>query len=150
MDLRRRRFLRLRSAVSTTPDSSADSRNASAINDALQTAKSPQDLERDIDSLERWSQLCALLVVVGVILENIRESTTHFFKIGGSLIALGVAGELLFGLFGSRKEHQLRDQRAIEITKLNRTIAELNQVAEHERLERVKIQQAIAGIRFEM
>jgi hypothetical protein len=92
MDLRRRRFLRLRSAVSTP----ADSRNASAINDALQTAKSPQDLETDIDSLERWSELCALLVVVGVILENIREPTTHFFKIGGSLIALGVAGELLF------------------------------------------------------
>ncbi len=115
----------------------------SAINDALRTAKSPQvqELESGIDSLERCTQACAFLVVIGVILEVAFDSTSLGFKIGGSSIALGVAGELLFGILASRKQGQLRNLYALEIAKLNQT-------AEHERLERIKIQQTLAGLQF--
>jgi hypothetical protein len=55
-------------------------------------------------------EACGSLVVIGVILENVPSVTAHFPKVGGSLIALGVVGELLFGRLHKVTEDKLRDR----------------------------------------
>ena len=100
-----------------------------------------QELKSGMDSLERYILVFAGLVVIGVVLEAVFNSATCLHKIGGYIVAIGLAAELALGIRLLRNEHELRGL-------LDATIARLNEQAEHERLERIKIQQSAAGNLF--
>jgi hypothetical protein len=93
-------------------------------------------------------------VVIGIILEY-KTSFIQLWKhpnlpvlkafvreaLGGILVALGVAGELFFGFLSDRRDNRLRSTNATYIAGLQRQIAELNLLAEQERLARLKLEQ---------
>jgi hypothetical protein len=120
--------------------------SSSASLAANSTGKSDQGLERSEKRFGFWENVCGLGVVAGVGLEYgpkliffIHAPTWENFVnlSGGLLIALGVAGEVLFASLAAGKRDQLRDRNI-------RRVAELNLQAEQERLARVRIEQSIA------
>jgi hypothetical protein len=98
----------------------------------------PQPNERELrsraDFFFHCMEVCASLVALGVIFENVSNFTTCLYKVGGALIALGIVAELLFGRLHKVTEDKLRGL-------LDATIAELN-------LENTKLRQQLAGDRF--
>lgn len=125
-------------------------RSISDNNAARRTGASAQSLERAIDWLTSFGHLCAIIVVIGVVLEYRKAFVglwNHFTltelrafvreTLGGILVAIGVAGELWFGFLADRKDNKLRSINA-------ERIAELNLSAERERLARVKLEAHLA------
>jgi hypothetical protein len=107
---------------------------------------STRSLESAIDKYDGRAEFFAWVVVIGVIVEYVPQAAIFLRKptwisfrdlIGGLLIALGVAGEILFGAIASRKQNQLRDLS-------NTIIADLDLRAETERRARVQIEQQMA------
>ena len=118
------------------------------------TPKEPSDpkslLERSIDSLAKWLELFTAVVVVGLFVEYtpdvisaIRDHVIHLSVIvGGSLITIGVAGELLIGFMGSRLDNKLRDIN-------NSSIAEANERSKQLEKENLLLQTDLLRLRKE-
>ena len=117
-------------------------------------------IERSIDSLEAIAHVFTAFVAVGLIIEY-RDPFVNFIRthewryitgsIGGVLVTVGVAGELLAGFRSTTKDGMLREAnstlayRSAELLMAsNERIAELNLMAEKERLARAQIEQSIS------
>jgi hypothetical protein len=108
------------------------------MTNALKQEKSR--LEKEIDRLGTAMLISILVVVLGLIVEYLLEfipginpnliAITH--RIGGGLVTLGVIGELVVEFMHGKRETRVREIN-------DSTIAELNALAEHERLARVKL-----------
>jgi len=142
MSLRLRPLLRRPFALSRRPESSVNSPNSAA----RRTGKSDQDISDAIETSDDREKLCGYAVVFGVVLEYVPKLVGFIgdpswlsFRdlIGGILIALGVAGELRFG----NRASELRDELN---ARKNLRIAELNELAERERLARIEIEERLA------
>jgi hypothetical protein len=113
-------------------------------------------LEKSVDSLEIFTHVFTALVAVGLIVEY-RDPFLNFIKthdwrfisgsIGGVLVTVGVAGELLSGFRSTAKDGDLREANSIlafRATQLlaasNERIAELNLIAEQARTELAELE----------
>jgi len=119
--------------------------------------RSISNLETSLDSLEFWLTFATGLVVLGLVLEYWHEIPESIAALkqswswkplcviaGGILITLGVAGELGVQYKASIVENKLRSEsHAIEAL-LNKEAGEARQIAESERLERVKLEAIVA------
>src|SRR5579864_6734791 len=119
-------------------------------------AAAKTSLERSVDSWERIAHVFTAVVAVGLVIEY-RDPFLKFMStwdwryvwesIGGILVTIGVAGELLTGFRSSAKDGKLREANSILATRAteliaasNERIAELNLKAEKEQNERIKAQ----------
>jgi hypothetical protein len=118
-------------------------------------------LEGSVDRFESAMHWFTALVAVGLIVEYrepfLKFIETHDWRyirdaVGGIMVTVGVAGELLIGFAASLKDGRLRDANSVlqsRLTELltasNERIAELNLKAEQERNARVKLQSEMAG-----
>lgn len=105
-------------------------------------------LERKQDRLAAWFKGFTALVVVGLVVEYlpdiIHAVRTRIFPLnisGALLITIGVAGELLIEFISSRTETRLREMNDSIIADALKRVAELNLLAEQERLARVRIEE---------
>jgi hypothetical protein len=114
-------------------------------------------LERSVDCWEGVSHFFAALVVFGLIVEYggpivdaIRNHDWQFVakSIGGVLVTIGVAGELIAGSRSTSKDGQLREANSMLAQKAGERIAELNMKAEQEKHARIKLQKEMAGRRI--
>jgi hypothetical protein len=132
----------------------------SGLNDAeLSNVKSR--LENSIDRLGPWIHRATILVVLGLGIEYwgplAKFFATHEWRyvvdcIGGILVTLGVAGEMLLGFRAAAKDGRLREVNSTLFARAEERIAVLHkeaalalESAENERLERLKLQKALAG-----
>jgi len=126
--------------------------------------QSIKQLESALDNLGVWLLVAIALVVLGLVLEyahQIPESIATYKKertiwpllviVGGILITVGVAGELLIQHLASPKETALRKANDELVGLLNlktanalQEAARLGKVAEDEKLERIKLEAAVA------
>jgi hypothetical protein len=132
---------------------------------ALQAAA--KDLESSLDSLGFWLFASTAIVVIDLIVEY-RQEVVEFWEevrrpaamfpwhkfwaiTGGILVTVGVAGELIVGIKASRREsdlrtinHQIEGLLTDQASENNREARQLEEVAEGERLTRIKLEKEIA------
>lgn len=120
----------------------------SANKDARRASKSDHEIEVEVDRLERCATACGVLVVIGVIGEYVPRVmefeacgtlwTMLAFRelFGGILIAVGVAGEVLFSKMASLRQVQLSIRK-------DHKVAELDVVAKQADLARAKIERRL-------
>jgi hypothetical protein len=125
---------------------------------------SKSSLEYSVDMWEVVAHVFTFLVASGLIIEY-RAPFMNFIKtrdpryiiesIGGVLVTIGVAGELLAGFRSTTQDGKLREantelaRRSAELLAASHErIAELNLMAEQERLARVKIEARLAWRRI--
>jgi hypothetical protein len=111
-----------------------------------------------LDALEVATFFAGLLVVIGLLMESGPEAWTaminrmwpHREVTGNALVTIGVFAEVAIGLFIARsaKRAQLLAEAQIaelnaETTAARERISSLNQIAEQERLARVKIEEEL-------
>jgi hypothetical protein len=137
-----RPFLHFRSKRSIEAERSA----IPASNSARRNGKSDQELEASASRLERFATICGWFVAGGVVLEYVPKfmeflayPSLHYLRelSGGIVITIGIAGEILFGGWASRRRTILTDRNKLEI-------AELNRQAEQDRLARREIEERLA------
>lgn len=135
-----RRFRRRRS---TLPSDAS----ISAKPDAITSGASDQSLEDSEHRLGTWESICGLLVAAGVVLEYgpkfivfIHNPTLANLRdlAGGLLIAIGVAGEIIFASLAGSRRDKLRQRHVLRI-------ADLNLKAEQEHRARIELQAFLAG-----
>lgn len=129
----------------------------SANKDDLRPVNPDQDgldaLESASNTLEGLATFCGVAVAAGVVLEYLPkfiDLLPHWDwpvatkeLLGGTLIALGVAGEVLFGKMASRRQSSI-----VAIKDLR--IAELNLIAEQEKSARLALETSVEAIRTEL
>jgi hypothetical protein len=118
-------------------------------------AKNKRRLESHQDVLKWWLDGFTALVVLGLIIEYLPDLVKAFHPphlVGGLLITVGVAGELVIGVLSSRTETKVREINDSTIANIRRDAAlaeeraaEANRIAEEERLARVRIEQRLGG-----
>jgi hypothetical protein len=125
--------------------------------DIVALQDSIKGLEHNLDRLEFWLSLATGLVVLGLVLEYVFE-IPHAIRLlkrrwackplliilGGIFITLGVAGELVVQFFASSEATALRKANDEAVAGLNVEAARLTEMAEAERLERIKLEAAVA------
>lgn len=140
------RLLRILSRRLSRSRTSADSSNTLVRDAAVAPAKSDHDISSRAERLEFLELVCGWIVVIGVAVEYIPQfiawahrPSWHTFKdlIGGVLIALGVAGEIIFADWAKRN-------REILSVRKDKEIASLQLLAEHERSARAKVELEVA------
>lgn len=120
-------------------------------------------LERSIDFLSVWMHGFTAVVAVGLIIEYrdpfIKFWHTHDLNyirnaIGGIMVTIGVAGELLIGFRASSKDGRLRMANSVLalrsadlIASQSERIAALNLQAERERKERIQLEARVGPLR---
>jgi hypothetical protein len=124
----------------------------SANKATLRASRSDQELEGEVDRFERYATVCGWGVVVGVIAEYVPRTiefsnagtlwTLHSAKelAGGILIAIGVAGEVLFSKMASLRQVQLSASK-------DEKVARLDAVAKQADLARVEIEKQLTETR---
>jgi hypothetical protein len=118
-------------------------------------AKNKRRLESHQDVLTWWLDGFTALVVLGLIIEYLPDLVKAFHPphlVGGLLITVGVAGELVIGVLSSRTETKVREINDSIIANIRadaaaaeERAAEANRIAEEERLARVRIEQRLGG-----
>jgi hypothetical protein len=111
-----------------------------------------RSLEGAVDSLATWLEIFTALVVVGLIVEYgpeifidiVEKKPPSSGLVGGLLITIGVAGELLIGFRANRKEAELREVNDLIIAEANERAARAEQSAAEATLARVKIEEKLA------
>ena len=125
--------------------------------DIVALQDSIKGLEHNLDRLEFWLSLATGLVVLGLVLEYLFE-IPHAIRLlkrkwackpllimlGGILITVGVAGELAVQFLASSEATALRKANDEAVAGLNLEAARLTAMAEAERLERIKLEAAVA------
>jgi len=120
--------------------------------------KQKRTLEQSIDSLGRYMIFFTALVAIGLVIELYRPVVTllHTFDIwtmveiaGTSLVAGGVAGELLVEFRAHRKEKELREVNLRIEGIANANIANLNRLTEQERCKRTEMELEVEQLRQE-
>lgn len=137
-----RRFRRADSILSSDA-------NTSANPTAIASGPSDHELEKSERRFGLWETVCGWAVAVGVVLEYgpkfmafVHGPTWEGFRdlSGGLLIAIGVAGEIIFASAAASKRDKLRDRNVLRV-------AELNRKAEQERLARVRIEESLVKLK---
>lgn len=121
--------------------------------------KERQQLDVALTWLERWLIFAGCLVVGGVLLESgpdifsalqKRELPT-WVAMGGAVVALGVAAEVILGIFITKKSHRVQELADSSIAEANEraakaheAAAELELLAERERSARLEIEESLA------
>jgi len=109
---------------------------------------SPADLERSDSSFERWIIGSGLIVVLGLLVEAGvaathpgYDSTTERIGVLVSdwMVALGVAGEVLFAILARRVQTELRDRSNAALGEAVEQAAQANERAAHAELETEKL-----------
>lgn len=143
------RLLRMLSRRLSRSRTSADNSNTLVRDAALAPAKSDHDISSRAERIEFWELVCGWIVVIGVAVEYIPQfiawayrPSWHTFKdlIGGVLIALGVAGEIIFA-------DRAKRNREILSARKDKEIVGLQLLAENERSARAKVELQVEDIR---
>ena len=140
------RFLRRfrRDEFSLSSDASTSAKSA-----AILPGASDHELEKSEKRFGFWESLCGWAVAVGVALEYgpkfmvfLHDPTWENFRdlSGGLLIAIGVAGEVIFASFAAGKRDQLRDRNI-------KRVGELVLLAEQEGVARAKLERLTEKLR---
>jgi hypothetical protein len=124
----------------------ASSTAASSVIAGESEAPFVAELDRKAAKYSRLETIAAWIVIVGVVAEDwdgLANLFTHPFAwgnariaIGGVAVAVGIAFELLFSSRGSSAERKIRDWYSIRV-------AELNVALEHERTERLRLEERL-------
>jgi hypothetical protein len=110
-------------------------------------------LEEGSSSCERWAIGCGAVVVISVIVELVlaiaHPSYDSPWERWGSaasdaLIALGIVGEVMFGMWDSRIQTELRNRSNKRVADATVRAAEATKIAEEAQLERVKLEERLS------
>jgi hypothetical protein len=127
----------------------------SANKETLRASKSDQELEAEVDRFERYATVCGWGVVFGVIAEYVPRiievsNAGTFWTLqtakelaGGILIAIGVAGEVLFSKMASLRQVQLSARK-------DEKVAQLDAVAKQADLARFEIEKQLTETKIEL
>jgi hypothetical protein len=111
---------------------------------------SDAELERAATACERLTVLFGILVVIGLLLEVIVAAWGDPFldrwgAVGTDLlVAIGVFGEILFGLKGAARQRELQRRSNIKLSEATDRAAAATQKAEEAQLARVKLEVQLA------
>lgn len=145
------RLLRLRRARASTRNATVASANKAEMSSPSNSGRrlsvdSIKALDRQVGRFDALAHICAAAVVIGVCIEYVPQAIAFLKRpnwatfsnlIGGILIALGVAGEILFGALVSRRENRIRNS-------LDLTVAALGVETEKAKLERIHLEHELA------
>jgi hypothetical protein len=113
------------------------------------------DLENGSSSCERWGIFCGVLVVAAVVAELIIAWIEPPYKvfltesaITDAAIALGIVGEVLFGMWDGRIQTELRNRSNKRVADATVRAAEATKIAEQAQLERLKLEERLAPRRL--
>jgi hypothetical protein len=115
------------------------------------------DLERSASSCESWAIVSGLLVVFGLIVEAIIAFVHPSYDspvgtwtpfIADTLVALGVAGEVLFSMMSSRRHNELRVRSNTNLADAITQAGEANQKAEEAQLARLELEKSLSSRRL--
>jgi hypothetical protein len=105
------------------------------------------ELENSSESCELWGWWCGGIVVVAVAAEVLIAAVNlpygSFFEhwgnvFAGAIIALGVAGEVMFARMGHGRDGELKRRAGLEIARLGDEAAQANNHAQQAQLELAK------------
>lgn len=117
------------------------------------TTATIEELNESVDSCERLAELSGIAVFVGLVIEVLltyRRATPDSFEgiwgsvIADSIVALGVAGELLFSKMGSARQRELQRRSDIAVAEANERAQQAIREAADTRERSAKIEQLTA------